>query len=73
MRYSIEAYPDDDTMKRQLLDILACPVCKFHPLHLEPTKETDKEVVEGKLTCPRCRIDYPITDNIPDLVSPDPK
>lgn len=55
-------------MKRQLLDILACPVCKYHPLQLEAAVENDKGVVEGKLTCPRCRIDYPITDSIPDMI-----
>jgi uncharacterized protein len=58
-------------MKRKLLDILACPVCKYHPLQLEAAVEDARDIVKGKLTCPRCRIDYPITDGIPDLVPPD--
>jgi uncharacterized protein len=58
-------------MKRQLLDILACPVCKYHPLQLEAARENDRGVVEGKLTCPQCGIDYPILDSIPDMIPPD--
>jgi uncharacterized protein YbaR (Trm112 family) len=58
-------------MKRKLLDILACPVCKYHPLELEVYKEDDKEIVEGKLRCPKCRIDYPIEDAIPNMLPPE--
>ena len=39
-------------MKRKLMDILACPVCKYHPLELTAAKEDDKEVLEGKIRCP---------------------
>lgn len=60
-------------MRRQLLDILACPVCKCGPLGLEVIKENDRGIEEGKLTCPRCRIDYPISEGIPDLLPPRPK
>jgi len=56
-------------MKRDLLDILCCPVCKGD-LVLKTTKEAD-EIVEGTLTCGHCRHDYPITDGIPDLLPPD--
>ncbi|MBI0584452.1 MAG: methytransferase partner Trm112 [Methanomassiliicoccus sp.] len=55
-------------MKRQLLDILACPVCRHHPLMLEITKENEEGIIEGKLTCPRCNTAYPITEGIPDLI-----
>ncbi len=68
MRYSNDAHLGDDTMKKRLLDILACPVCKYHPLQLEAAVEDDHGVMEGKLTCPRCIKDYPIIDGIPDLV-----
>jgi uncharacterized protein len=58
-------------MKRKLLEILACPVCKYHPLELEVYNEDDKEIVEGKLRCPKCRIDYPIEDTIPNMLPPE--
>lgn len=58
-------------MKRELLDILACPVCKHHPLELEVKKEEKGEIVEGRLRCPRCDIDYPIEGSIPNLLPPE--
>jgi uncharacterized protein YbaR (Trm112 family) len=58
-------------MKRKLLEILACPICKYHPLELEIYKEDDKEIVEGKLHCPKCKIDYPIEDAIPNMLPPE--
>ena len=56
-------------MRRQLLDILACPVCKHHPLVLEVFKEAD-EVMEGRLTCTGCGAVYAIKDGIPDMIPP---
>jgi uncharacterized protein YbaR (Trm112 family) len=58
-------------MKRRLLDILACPKCKSHPLELKVTKEEKGEILEGVLTCAKCRIDYPIEDGIPNLLIPE--
>jgi uncharacterized protein YbaR (Trm112 family) len=58
-------------MKRKLMDILACPVCKTHPLELKATKEDDKEVLEGTIRCPKCQVDYPIEDGIPNMLPPD--
>jgi uncharacterized protein YbaR (Trm112 family) len=58
-------------MKRKLLDILACPVCKYHPLGLDVVKEDDKEIVEGRLHCPKCNIYYPIEDSIPNMLPPE--
>jgi uncharacterized protein YbaR (Trm112 family) len=58
-------------MKRQLLDILACPVCKHHPLELKATTESDGGVIEGTLTCTQCNIDYPIIEGIPDMIPPE--
>jgi uncharacterized protein YbaR (Trm112 family) len=60
-------------MKRQLVDILACPVCKHHPLELKVTKEDARGVAEGILHCPSCGTDYPIVDGIPDMIPPDKK
>ncbi len=57
-------------MKRQLLDILACPVCRHHPLELKETRTEGEEIEEGSLTCPRCGAVYPITGGIPDMLPP---
>jgi uncharacterized protein YbaR (Trm112 family) len=58
-------------MKKKLMDILACPVCKHHPLELTVSKEDDKEVLEGKIRCTKCSIDYPIEDGIPNMLPPE--
>ncbi|MEM3851522.1 MAG: methytransferase partner Trm112 [Methanomassiliicoccales archaeon] len=58
-------------MKRELMDILACPVCKHHPLELSVTKEEKGEVLEGNIRCPACGINYPIEDSIPNMLPPD--
>jgi uncharacterized protein YbaR (Trm112 family) len=56
-------------MKRDLMDILACPTCKGEfELHVE--EENDQEIVRGTLTCKQCGEVYPITDTIPDLRPP---
>jgi len=57
-------------MKRELMDILACPVCK-QPLELTITEEKDGEVITGSLLCQKCNHTYPITDSIPNLLPPD--
>ena len=57
-------------MKRELMDILACPVCKGE-LELKVDKEDEKEIVSGSLYCQRCAVSYPITDTIPNLLPPD--
>ncbi|HOS82591.1 MAG TPA: methytransferase partner Trm112 [Methanolinea sp.] len=54
-------------MKRSLLPILCCPVCKGD-LTLRVTLEDEKEIIEGVLQCPACGVDYPIEEGIPDLL-----
>jgi len=54
-------------MRRSLLAILCCPVCKGD-LALRITGEEGEEIVEGGLFCGTCRIEYPIADGIPDLI-----
>lgn len=56
-------------MRRDLVDILACPVCKG-PLELRVEKEERQEIVTGSLYCPNCRETYPIEDSIPNLLPP---
>jgi len=57
-------------MKKELMDILACPVCKGE-LALSVDEENEEEVVTGTLDCARCDVRYPIVDTIPNLLPPD--
>jgi uncharacterized protein YbaR (Trm112 family) len=56
-------------MKRELMDILACPVCKGG-LELKVEAEAGGEVVKGSLRCAKCNATYPIEDGIPNLLPP---
>ena len=47
-------------ISQELLDILACPVCK-----------SDLKLHETTLTCVKCSRDYPIVDDIPHLLVED--
>ena len=38
-------------MNKKLLDILACPICKHHPLEAFNVTEKDGLVIEGALYC----------------------
>jgi len=57
-------------MKRELMDILACPVCKGE-LKLSVEEENEKEIVTGSLYCQKCDARYPISETIPNLLPPD--
>ncbi len=52
------------------MDILACPVCKGE-LELSMEEENETEIVTGSLYCPKCAVNYPIVDAIPNLLPPD--
>ena len=54
-------------MKRRLMDILCCPVCKGD-LHLSVREENAMEILEGDLICGVCNVTYPIHEGIPDLL-----
>ena len=54
-------------MKRELLDILVCPVCKGK-LEIGVDEENETEIVTGSLYCPKCAVRYPIVDTIPELL-----
>ncbi len=58
-------------MKKDLLDILACPVCKHHPLEMSVEREDGGEVVEGRLRCANCKAVFTIEDGIPNLLPPE--
>lgn len=60
----------NQAMKKDLMDILACPVCKGE-LELTAEEENDTEVVTGTLYCAKCDVRYPIVDTIPNLLPPE--
>lgn len=57
-------------VKRDLMEILVCPVCKGE-LQLTVDEEKGDEIVSGSLFCPRDNERYPIEDTIPNLLPPD--
>ncbi|MHB8584603.1 MAG: methytransferase partner Trm112 [Thermoplasmatota archaeon] len=57
-------------MKRDLMDILCCPVHKSD-LKLTVTKENEEEILEGDLFCAQCNFHYPISGGIPNLLPPE--
>jgi uncharacterized protein YbaR (Trm112 family) len=56
-------------MKKNLMDILCCPVCKGD-LKLTVRKEEGGEIIDGSLYCAKCNETYPIEDGIPNLLPP---
>lgn len=67
-------------MRTDLLDILACPVCRgaltLEAATVAPDDAPDDapdagEVLTGALTCSACPEVYPINDGIPNLLPPD--
>ena len=49
-------------MKKDLMEILACPVCKS-PLELKIDEEKNNDVVTGSLFCGKCNHHYHIKEN----------
>ena len=59
-------------MKKELMDILACPMCKGDlELSVEEEEEGKGEIVKGSLYCQKCDQRYPIEDGIPNLLPPE--
>ena len=57
-------------MKKDLMDILACPVCKGD-LELRSEEEEGDDVIVGGLECVACSESYPIEGSIPNLLPPE--
>lgn len=57
-------------MKKDLMEILACPMCKG-TLELAIEEEEGEEVVTGSLFCSQCNETYPIEESIPNLLPPE--
>lgn len=54
-------------MKKELVDIVCCPTCK-EDLELSVETEKDNEIISGTFFCGKCKIKYPISEGIPDLL-----
>ena len=57
-------------MKKDLMDILACPVCKGD-LELRSEEEEGDDVIVGSLECVACSESYRIEGSIPNLLPPE--
>ena len=55
-------------MNKTMIDILACPIDKSHPLELFEINEKDNIVSEGTLFCLKCSRFYPIIEEIPIML-----
>ena len=56
-----------ETMKKDLIDILCCPICKGD-LELIIEREENGEIIKGKFNCKKCKTTYTIDDGIPNLL-----
>ena len=57
-------------MRRDLMDILVCPVTK-EPLELVVDKEEGDEIIHGYLYSKSIDFKYPIEEGIPNLLPPE--
>ena len=55
-------------MKKNLLDILACPMCKHNPLELIEIKSKNEEIQEGAIYCTSCKRHFLIIEEIPVML-----
>ena len=55
-------------MNRKLLEILACPIDKHHPLELFENKSDGEKITEGSLYCEKCSRFFPIIAEIPIML-----
>ena len=61
---------DHGVMKKEMMAILACPVCKAD-LDLEIESANGDEIMSGTLTCKRLGETYQIEDGAPNLLPPE--
>jgi uncharacterized protein len=58
-------------MRKDLADIVCCPVHKQR-LTLRVDEQDERgDIVRGALRCDACRFDYPIEGSIPNLLPPE--
>jgi uncharacterized protein YbaR (Trm112 family) len=59
-------------MRKELMEILVCPMCKGElALHEAAEGGDEDEIVTGELRCTSCGEVYPIEDGIPNMLPPD--
>ncbi|MHA1214291.1 MAG: Trm112 family protein [Candidatus Hodarchaeales archaeon] len=58
-------------MKKDLMEILACPFCKNPNLELISFEESEVEVITGVILCSKCKRYYPIKGTIPVMLPDD--
>lgn len=54
-------------MRKELIDILCCPICKGDII-IDIEQENDKEILKGEFFCNNCNEHYPIDDGIPNMI-----
>ena len=57
-------------MRPELMDLLACPLCKGE-LTLTVVDEEGGEILNGALDCSACEETFAIEDGIPNLLPPE--
>ena len=57
--------------KSVMMEMLACPIDKHHPLELYVINEDGDVVSEGALYCTECSRFYPIMEEIPIMLPDD--
>ena len=67
---ALPSRPYNEPMRPDLLDLLACPLCKGE-LTLTVVDEEGGEIRSGALDCAACDETYPIEDGIPNLLPPE--
>jgi uncharacterized protein YbaR (Trm112 family) len=55
-------------MNKKMMDILACPIDKNHPLELFEINQKGDIISEGALFCPKCDRFFPIIEEIPIML-----
>lgn len=58
-------------MRAKMLDILACPDDKHHPLELFECATNQDDITSGALYCTQCTRFYPIIEGIPIMLPDD--
>ncbi|VUT24023.1 MAG: Trm112p-like protein [Candidatus Methanolliviera sp. GoM_asphalt] len=58
-------------MRRDIIDLFACPICKGDLVIDFISKEDGDEIIEGGLCCSKCKEHYPIENGVVILLPPD--
>jgi uncharacterized protein YbaR (Trm112 family) len=58
-------------MRKELLDIVCCPVHKTPLVASVARQDEQGDILEGTLACATCDFAYPIEEGIPNLLPPE--